>query len=97
MRAVNGTRTLLGCALTAKANIVPTLLTVAVDNMRRTVLKTMLKMCDSFTGKCPCLLCVRPCHKRCDYHNNATNKGYDVDTEMLCAVAREYCERRKDG
>lgn len=53
----------------------------------------MLKNCDSFDGRCPCVHCdmvgcnCAGCLDELD--------GFDVDTDKLCARARLYCESKK--
>lgn len=61
------------------------------------VLKAMLKICSSYSGECPCLRCVKTCSDRCVDQEDAEKYGYDVDTSLLCSMARVYCEGYHGG
>lgn len=47
----------------------------------------MKTMCYSYTDTCPCVLCDRNCCIDSSDENDFT------DTEKLCEIAREHCER----
>ncbi len=42
-----------------------------------------IEKCNSYGGVCPCVFCV----------NNCCAEMGQTDTEKLCDIAREYCEK----
>lgn len=55
----------------------------------------LYESCGHIEGLCPCLTCVDRYFDRCagcfDHY-----KAPAVDTDMLCVVAKQYCESGRD-
>lgn len=49
------------------------------------------KHCFHYSGECPCLDCDKDCCS--NYHDS---EGNTIDTDLLCAKAKEYCESGRD-